>query len=406
MGVLIGLAIVVSAVLLIRHFLRRKTGKLTTVPTSRESPAISLSISHTELDSVPDMGLPIPGKTPNSWIINPRGTFPLTIYPTTGQIAREIKGLLDQSFNWGGGVAQAHQIEPLMLREGLRCKEVDNYVALYKRKYLEAIENLKQMSSEWVKASDLDRRDLTEEFAKRALTTLDVNPGAICDLSTLFSDERDALSTRSLINRFGFESVQFYVRSAGRLDKVHIVPAKHPSRASFERLVELGLAVRGENVGVANILNTLTLKELQEVVQDDGGLPSFKRKAPAIEYALNLDDITERLSKKVALREFFQLRPLPRDFEKVSVGSVLGTIRYTHEVCMLISHTYVMSGYDFRDRITGGSPEFVTGWKILASESSCPACVKAGAVVYPKAKRPRVPLHIGCRCCVSPELKQ
>jgi hypothetical protein len=136
-------------------------------------------------------------------------------------------------------------------------------------------------------------------------------------------------------------------------------------------LVELGLSDRGQRVGVANILSTLTLKELQELVGGSGAL-SFKRKAAAIEYALKLDDLMDRLSKKVALREFFQLRALPHEFARVSMESVLGTIRYTHEVCMLVSHTYVMSGYDLRDRKNGATPEFVTGWKILASEESCP----------------------------------
>ncbi len=93
------------------------------------------------------------------------------------------------------------------------------------------------------------------------------------------------------------------------------------------------------------------------------------------------------------------------DIARVSMESVLGTIRYTHEVCILVSHTYVMSGYDLRDRKSGATPEFVTGWKILASEESCPMCLRAAAKVYQREKRPRAPLHIGCRCSVSPELR-
>lgn len=404
MGALIALTMVVGVVLLLRHFSGRKTEKPAEARPSASGPAISVSISGTGWDSVPEMGAPVPGSKAGSWIINPGGTFQLTIYPATENSAREIKDLLDQNFNWGGGVAQAQLIEPLILREGLRCKEVDDYVAVYKRKYLETLESLKGSSSEWARASEPDREDLIEGFAKKALRALDVNPGAICDIRTLFSDDRDAPSTRTLISRFGFESVQFYARHVGHLDKVQVVPASHPSRAGFEKLVELGLAVRGERVGVANILSTLTLKELQEFVSV-GGLSSFKRKAAAIEYALKLDDLMDRLSKKVALREFFQLRPLPQDLARVSIESVLGTIRYTHQVCLLVSHTYVMSGHDLRERNNGATSEFVTGWNVLASEESCPTCLRAAAKVYPRGKRPRAPLHIGCRCSVSPELR-
>jgi hypothetical protein len=404
MGALIALMIVVGVVFLLRRFSGRKTGKPAEPRPSASGPAISVSISGTGWDSVPEMGAPVPGSKAGSWIINPRGSFQLTIYPATEKSAGEIKGLLDHSFNWGGGVAQARLIEPVLVRDGLRCKEVDDYVAVYKRKYLEALESLKGSSSEWARASEPDREDLSEEFAKDALKALDVNPGAMCDLHILFSDDRDTPSTRALISRFGFETVQFYARHAGHLEKVHVLPASHPSRASFEKLVELGLADRGERVGVANILSTLTLKELQELVGGSGAM-SFKRKAAAIEYALKLDDLVDRLSKKVALREFFQLRALPHEFARVGMGSVLGTIRYTHEVCILVSHTYVMSGYDLRDRKSGATPEFVTGWKILASEESCPMCLRAAAKVYPREKRPRAPLHIGCRCSVSPELR-
>jgi hypothetical protein len=402
MGALIALTIIVGLVLLLRHFFVPKTGKPPEVRAPASGPVISVSITGSGLGSAPEVGAPVSGSKASSWIINPKGSFPLTIYPATQKIALEVKGLLDQSLHRGGIGAQAQLIEALVLQEGLRCKEVDDYVAVYKRQYLETLDTFKRMSPEWTRASEPDREDLTEEFRKKALEALYVNPEAICDLQALFSDERDAPSTRALISRFEFESVQFYAQHARHLDKVHVVPASHPSRASFEKLAKIGLAVRGEKVGVPNILSTLALKELQEFV---GGHPSFKRKAPAIEYILTLDNLVDRLSKKVALREFFQLRPLPLEFARISIESVLGTIRYTHEVCMLMSHTYVMGAYDLRERNNDAMSEFVTGWKIVASEESCPTCLRAAAKVYPKEKRPLVPMHIGCRCCVSSELR-
>ena len=400
MSELFALVVVICALILVHRFTRSKKHVSSSAVSSARKPAISVSITSSGFDSVPDAGIPVPGTNAGEWIINPRASFPLTIYPTTEAVAKEIKRLLDERFNWGAGVAQARVIGPVMLREGLRCKEVDAYVARYKRKYLGIIESEKRTSSEWAKASEPDRKDLCEEFERKALELLEVSPAAMCDVRILFSDNRDASSCRHLIGRFGLENVQFYARLSSNPSKVHVVPASHSTRTSFEKLVEAGLAVRGLEVGIPNILGSLTLRELQEVASS----ASHKRKAAAIEYVAGLEDVSKRLEKRLALREFFKLQPLLGDLAALNMDRVLGTFRYTHEVAVLVSHTYVMSGYDLRDRCNDQGSEFIKGWKVLASDGSCPACVKAASKIYAKESRPKIPHHIGCRCCISPEV--
>jgi hypothetical protein len=81
------------------------------------------------------------------------------------------------------------------------------------------------------------------------------------------------------------------------------------------------------------------------------------------------------------------------------------TERFAHEAALLIAHTYTMGSYDLRDLNDSALLKFASGWKITAAEGSCPTCRKAAAKFYQKAARPRVPLHIGCRCDVEAKLK-
>jgi len=66
MGALIALTIFVGVVLLLRHFLGSKTEKSAEARPAASGPAISVSIRGSGLDSVPEMGTPVPGTKPES----------------------------------------------------------------------------------------------------------------------------------------------------------------------------------------------------------------------------------------------------------------------------------------------------------------------------------------------------
>lgn len=372
------------------------------------TPAITISTSITSSSSSfenPDTGA-VTATSDGRWVLNPRSTFPLTIYGIDQATAEKLKMYLDHGYTQGI-YAQSRALLPIIARSNLQCKEIDDYVRKFKPQYLKYIEDLKQSSSEWACASEKDREDLLVTFRNKAIESLDVRP--YCDLIALFEDEpKDATIDDAVIDKFGFENFQLYLRYAGNLGKVRLIPADHRERTGFENLVVCGLAIRGADIPLSNILETLTLKEMNELVADLN-LPSLKRKATAIDSLTKLPDIKDRVGKKVAFRELFQLKALPQELSHLDIRQISSSWRYAYEVAMLLAHTYVMGGSASGERRQKEEySSFILGWEILATkdESSCAYCKRAEAKDYPKTLPPKVPLHIGCRCTVLPKLRK
>jgi hypothetical protein len=338
----------------------------------------------------------------DGWILNPLSTFPLTIYGVDKDTAAEIKSLLDEGYSRGSYTAEA-LLAPIIARSNLRCKEVEQYVKKFRPLYEKKIEELKRASPEWATASDKDKEDLLMSFRSEAIESLDVQPD--CDIVTLFECEpADATIDDALIDRYGWHSLQLYFRNAGDLEKVQVIPANHPEREGFEELVQKGLAIRGPDIPVPKVLESLKLKQMNQLVSELGE-KSFSRKSKAVEFLLNVPDIRERLSKVIAFRELFQLKPLPEEFSRLNLAKVSAAWRYAREVAHLIAQTYASSAYETRSLQCDRKDPFVVGWEIKALDDACPYCQRLASRMFPKGRRPRAPLHIGCRCFVAAKYK-
>lgn len=250
-----------------------------------------------------------------------------------------------------------------------------------------------------------DKQDLLSSFKKIAIESLDVRP--YCDLEALFECEPiDATIDDALIDKYGFDNIKLYFRYATNINKVRIVPSDSYDRPGFEKLVDLDLAKRGKDIPLPDILDALKLKELNELVQDLDVKP-FTRKSKAIEFLLTLPDIQQRLNNIVAFRELFQLKPLPKEFENLDVSKISENWKYTSQITFLIVQTYFSGCNKFQHYQNSlDSISVFEKWEIIAvnDSSTCPYCQRASSKTYPTTQRPKVPLHIGCRCTVLGKL--
>lgn len=332
-------------------------------------------------------------------MLNPKSPLPLTIRGVDRAGAQAIKERLDGNLSLGIR-DNAEGLLPIVSRSNLQCKELDDYVAKFKPQYEATIETLKRTSSEWSSASEKDREDLLSGFRQEAIAALDVRP--YCDLEVLFNAvPNDATIDDALLDKYGYDSLHVYLRYAGNLDKVRTVPAESLERKKFEKLVELGLAIRGADIPLAAILESLPLKELNMLAAGTTE-KEFRRKSQASEHISKLADIKDRLGKTVAFRELFQLKPLSQEFSQTNLNAISIAQRYAREIAGLVAHTYVMGAYSVRD-MNQGDMSFIKGWEILGADG-CPFCQRAAKQKYSKRRRPFVPLHIGCRCSVMPTL--
>ncbi|MBI2069118.1 MAG: hypothetical protein HYT79_00815 [Elusimicrobia bacterium] len=348
---------------------------------------------------------PVTQTSDGGWIINPQSTFPLTLQGIERETAGKIKDLLADD---GGQNPYRHrlELERIVARSNLRCKEIDEYTNKFRPAYLQKIEELKKASPEWQTASGKDKEDLLFEFRQQAASTLEVVPHSGVEI--LFESEpEDAALDDQLIDKYGYDNIQVYMRCATKLDKVWVMPAEHRDRKEFEALAASGLALRGEQIPTDSILEVLSLKDLNRLAAPLSQ-SEFKRKAKAIEVLAKAPDLTKRLGEVIAFRELFKLQPLPPEFASIELTKVAKAWEYAGEIASLIEHTYSMGKYSLA-HISGFSDasSFIRGWELSAigDDRTCSHCKRVAAKKFSKQNYPKTPLHIGCRCTVLPVTK-
>lgn len=334
------------------------------------------------------------------WIINPLSSYPLTIEGIDRKQAEAFRSLCEEE-RYSGTDGLTRALIPLIARSNLHCREVDDYVAEYRPKYRAALQSLKEHSKEWQVAGELDRRDLLPELQEAALRRLAVRPD--CDLIALFESElQDATYDDALLDHYGMDIIQFYLRYAGDLRRVHVIPASYDAfRKSFEQLAQVGLAARGKEIPIRDILNTLKLKDMPTLVSDLSP-PKWNRKSQAIDYLAAVPDILERAGKAVAFRELFQLKPLPNEFSQIDLALLSASWRHVEAIAWLIARTYIGGALYLRelerDRVMRKGHQAEMEWQ--QDQNPCPVCVQATTRQPTIKNRPKTPFHIGCRCWV------
>jgi hypothetical protein len=342
------------------------------------------------------------------WIINPKSSFPLTLLDIDKDTAIDIKKIIDS--HWSNYDRESkRKLVAIAARSNLRCKEIEDYVNKYKPKYEKVIDNLKNNHSEWADASELDKKDLLIEFQEQAIKSLDMLPCGRVDnfpVIALFHDQpEDATIDDALIDRYGFELINYYFRYADKLDKVHRIQADHYGRKTFESLVDAGLAQRGASIPVEHLLSSLRLKDMNEMIKDPDVKP-FKRKAQAIEYLAQQSDISEILSKQMSFRELFQLLPLPEEFAGIDLDAVSKSWSHAEAVADILFDTYEggLSHLDEKESVRGFGPDII-GWEIFLDNDAPAYCKKVADKAKTTKRIPKLPAHIGCSCNANPIYK-
>lgn len=337
---------------------------------------------------------------PGAWTLNPLSPLPLTLLGADEAMAKRVKAVLAKPQYWSQSVPE---LALLVAQHNLRFKEVDEFVAQHKPRFQAAVRELIDASAEWASASERDREDLRAEFEDTALEHLGVNVGR-ADLATLLEGQPSGFEDDDeLLRRFNGDSAlySFFLSELGRSGPVATVKADDWGRKSWEKLADMGLALRGKDIPVQHILEGLRLKDLNEILA--GTVPkALGRKAKAVEAAMALPDLHERLSKVVSLRERFQ--PVaPADLDLSSLQQSFG---YATEVATVILETYyggvqTLGVLEEKKR----DPEMYDAWEIVNFEEPLPTCAKPYCKKYNRMPAKRPPFHMGCTCQLEGSFK-
>lgn len=333
-------------------------------------------------------------KSANEFVLNPKSPLPLTMNVPSREIALQLKSYLDEEANWGRRMSD---ITYLVAQHNIACKEIDALVADMKPQYFKAIENMKMASGEWATASELDREDLLAEFEEEALEKLAYAPSRKDLIPVLLDDiPRDVTADDALLQHFkgDMETYRFFMSELGNNSKVRVVGADDYYRKRYEDLVEKGFAKRGRDIELKTILETIRLKDINAVITDLIPKP-FGRKAAAVDFALGVSDIHERLSKTISFRELFQVVPPPG----IDLQEVEKCYRHANAVAWLIRDTYVNGTQTLRTIQESHGMDY-DYWEIEA-EDCCEGCQKYNGKRTKQRPAKMPPYHVGCCCSLE-----
>ena len=361
-----------------------------------EIPNIEVKVS-TGYNNINDFNYPpIKRFKENDWVINPSSSFELTLQNINQNVAQEVRSLLGDNELYG--YRKVDRLVELFSQNNIIVKEIEDYKDKYKLKYFSKIEELENTSIEWKKSYAADKVDLLEEFREQALEEIYERPNV--DLIKLFELEpKDITIDNELIKEYGFENLRTYLKFYDKPDKIRTFPKDHYLRSKFDELEKLNLAERGYNLPQKDILETLTLKELNKIAQHPE--KEFKRKRQAIEYILTGPNLNELIGKNISMRELFKLRPLPEKYLHINLSEIANSWSYTYVVVELFENTY-RNAYYF-DRNKKEDKDYIKGYKInyRRNEIHCNCCKEHSEKTYTKNNLPNYPLHIGCSCFIE-----
>ena len=241
------------------------------------------------------------------FVINPNAPYQLTLMVKESDVAFKIKDYLDSECIWEHTTNKAIY---LFARHNVRCLELDNEISRIIGAINSVVEKQKENSVEWKESSEKDKLDMETEFRLNALNALEQKPVNEYGLEYLIKTQVKSIEEDDEILSY-FENREdlydFFVRRLEKNNRIQQIPANDYQRKNWETLVELGFALRGQDLGMEEIIEMIRMKDINEMFSDRIDKP-FARKAKAYEFALSQSDIKDKLSHIISFRELFKIK--------------------------------------------------------------------------------------------------
>lgn len=334
---------------------------------------------------------PVPG----GYILNPRCPLPLTLIGLAQDEASTLKAQLDKQ--WVDYQIR-EDIAFLIAKQNLRCPEVETFVAELKRQVEAEVERQRTASPDWASASEKDRQDLLVGFERAAIEALPQKPARTRELRALLDGSpKDPSADDALLSLFSadVETYKAYMYALSSARSVRVVPADDYSRKRFETFVAKGLARRGTDIPLEEVLLSLKLKELNELLKGTTIDKPVNRKAKAVELALKLPDVAQRLGRLISFRELFQVLPPPG----IDIEDLRHSFAYASGIADLFCDTY-STGVRTLQTLSERREMQYKGWKVHA-EDCCRSCAELDGKTYRSKPAKVPPYHIGCVCWID-----
>lgn len=328
--------------------------------------------------------------TLNGWVLNSGVPFELTILNCSRELAQRIKDLCEEEYSYKA----EQELLRLFAIYNIKIKEIEEYKQKYHKKFYDRYEQLKRESSEYQNADTQDRADMDEEFFKQAQDCL--YELASYDVYKLFRSY-DMTIDDEFLKEYGFDVLNAYFTYANKIGKVAIIGKDNYYRTAFEKMAEMGLAIRGKEIPIKELLNSQTLKILNAIAKNPD--KEYKRKNQAIEYIIAHPDKIEHMGEYISFRELFKLLPLPEKYASLDLNQVRMMWDCHREEVRILLLTYSHANYFARDlKNIEYLDDESSSYKLWVINDQCKCAKSMAKQIYTKNKLPKLPCHVGCNC--------
>lgn len=325
-------------------------------------------------------------KVSDGWVINSGNPFELTILNCSQELAQKVKDLCEEGY-----YKAEKELLILFATYNIKVKEIEEYKQKYHKKFYDRYEQLKRESIEYRNADAQDKADMDEEFFKQSQDCL---YELASDNAYKLFRYYDMTIDDEFLQEYGFDILNAYFTYVNKIGKVLIIGKDNYHRAAFERMAEMGLALRGKEISIEELLTSQTLKILNEIANNPN--KEYKRKNQAIEYIIAHPENVERLGEHIAFRELFKLLPLPEKYTSLDLNQVHTMWDCHREEVKILLITYSHAKYSARDfhNIKDSSHSY----NLYVINDQCKCAKNMKNQIYTKDKLPKLPCHVGCTC--------
>ncbi|MBS1903233.1 MAG: hypothetical protein JSS75_05985 [Bacteroidetes bacterium] len=281
----------------------------------------------------------------NEWKITSPYNKSFTLYNAPKDAIEEL--MVHLKNRMGSWRERTVPIEMIIHKTDLRCREIDAFLAQC-HKELTELKERRMKEPDWKELSELDREDEIDGIESEYFDHLILKPSAVLDTLYATRDSKSD-SDEELIKFYGIETITPYLRS--RAGDVEQIPASHYLRNDYELLVKKGLARKGKDIPLQDILPTLTLKEMNAIADTLAPKP-FGRKQKAIDFLMQQPNLFDLLNRSISFNSLFQTLPLDPKFAQINLDDISDSWRFDSELA-----TAIISAFDRSEML------YVDDWK-------------------------------------------
>ncbi len=355
----------------------------------------------------------------NGWILYSRSPFPLTVYGPNQEIAEKLKDCFDALCfpEETDEDTDDEENEELVLEKkreldkreeailliittcNLRCKEIEEYIKIYKPFYLKKLEEQVKNSGSWELADQVEKSKLLDKFKLESINSFQISYGI--NLQALFDGEGAKLDgANALVSQYGSALLHFYFERRKKCPYPGVVtvdPDDKDDIRIYDELAKKGLALRGNKIPVTNILEVIDYDPLRLMFYDLQQ-KGFADKDEAVAFGSKLPDILDRAAKVLQIDFLFQLQPLPVTVESARLHDIIVGFEYAYEMYSLMLLTIMGTSFNLQTYLDGQGRKHP--WYVV-KDFCCPSCQNTLKDDYPFEACPRLPYHVGCSCYLS-----